>query len=172
MHVYYLNIFLFFSVLGYFFETAIFALLHLHNHSGFMYLLWTPFYGTGVIITILIHKLIEKFNLTKKKKYILLFIIYFITFTCLEELGGLCLEYLHGYYLWDYDIVPLHMGKYVSVPTSILWATFALIYLNFIKDYTDKIIKRVPKYITYFFTILFIVDLLATLIRLLDIKGM
>lgn len=169
---YYLANFIFFSIIGFFFETGMFALLHLHNQSGFMYLYWTPFYGTGVLITILLYNLINKLNLSKLKKNILLFIIYFLAFSILEASGGYILEYLHGYYLWDYDIVPLHIGKYISVPTSLLWSTFALIYLYIIKDITDKLIKRIPKIITIILSIIFIIDLILTLIKLFTIKGM
>lgn len=169
---YYITNFLLFSIFGYFFETSIFTLFHLHNHSGFMYLLWTPFYGTGVILTILIYKFINKTQFNKVKKNILLFIIFFFVFTLLEELGGISLEYLHGYYLWDYKVVPLHIGKYVSVPTSLLWATFALVYLYFIKDITDKLVKKIPKFVTILLSIVFIIDLILTLLRLLTIKTM
>lgn len=169
---YYINNFIFFSILGFFFETGMFALLHLHNQSGFMYGIWTPFYGTGVLLTIFIYKLIDKTKLTKLKKNILLFIIYFIIFTLLEEFGGIALEYLHGYYLWDYDIVPLHLGKYISVPTSLLWSTFALIYLYIIKDITDNLIKKIPKWLTITLSSLFIIDLVLTLVKLLTIKSL
>lgn len=137
-----------------------------------MYGIWTPFYGTGVLLTIFIYKLIDKTKLTKLKKNILLFFIYFIIFTLLEELGGITLEYLHGYYLWDYDIVPLHLGKYISVPTSLLWSTFALIYLYIIKDITDNLIKKIPKWLTITLSSLFIIDLVLTLVKLLTIKSL
>lgn len=137
-----------------------------------MYGIWTPFYGTGVLLTIFIYKLIDKTKLTKLKKNILLFIIYFIIFTLLEEFGGIALEYLHGYYLWDYDIVPLHLGKYISVPTSLLWSTFALIYLYIIKDITDNLIKKIPKWLTITLSSLFIIDLVLTLVKLLTIKSL
>lgn len=169
---YYIANFLLFSIFGYFFETSIFTIFHLHNHSGFMYLLWTPFYGTGVIITILIYKFINKISLSKVKKNILLFIIYFFVFTLLEELGGIALEYLYGYYLWDYKVVPLHIGKYISVPTSLLWATFALLYLYVIKDITDKLVKKIFKKVTILLSIVFIIDLILTLLRLFSIKTM
>lgn len=169
---YYLNNFLLFSIFGYFFETIIFALLHLHNHSGFMYLLWTPFYGTGVLLTILIYKLIIKFNFNKLKENILLFISFFFAFSILEASGGYILEYLHGYYLWDYSIIPLHIGKYISIPTSLLWATLAFLYLYFIKKYSDKLVKKIPKWLSYLLSLIFIIDLILTLIRLFTIKGM
>ena len=169
---YYINNFIFFSIIGFFFETGIFTLLHLHNQSGFMYGIWTPFYGTGVLLTILIYKLIDKIKINKLKKNILLFVIYFFLFTLLEELGGITLEYLHGYYLWDYKVIPLHLGKYVSIPTSLLWATFALLYLYKIKDITDQLIKKIPKWLTILLSTIFIIDLILTLVKLFTIKSL
>lgn len=114
----------------------------------------------------------NKLNLNKIKKNILLFISYFLTFSLLEASGGYILEFLHGYYLWDYSIVPLHIGKYISIPTSLLWATMAFVYLYLIKKYSDKLVKIIPKWLTIVLSLIFVVDFILTLIKLFNIKAM
>lgn len=167
---YYLNNFILFSFLGFLLETFCFTILGIHNKSGFLYLPWTPFYGTGVIIIILLHDFISKLEIPKIKKHLILIISLFFILSFLEFTGGTILEYLHGYPLWTYNVVPLHIGKFISIPTSILWVIFSYIYLYFIKKLTDHIIKHIPKFVTIIFSLLFIIDFILTLIKLFSIK--
>lgn len=163
---YNLNNFFLFSIFGYFFETLLFKILNMHNQSGFMYLWWTPFYGTGVIIANLIYKYISK-RYNGIKKYIILAITLFISLTLLEFTGGVLLELLHGYSLWTYEKVPLHIGKYISVPTSILWVLMESLYLFIIKKYSDKLVSKIPKWITIVLSLVFISDFILTVTNLI-----
>ena len=169
---YYINNFLLFSIFGFFFETVTFALLGMHNQSGFMYLWWTPFYGTGVLISIISYKYFSKHIKDKKLKNILLFTFLFFILSVLEFTGGVTLEYLHGYSLWNYEHIPLHIGKYISVGTSLIWATGAFIYLYLIKKHSDKLVSKIPKFITIIVSIIFISDFILTMIKLIRLKMM
>ena len=111
--MYYLNNFFLFSIFGFFFETLIFYIFNIHKYSGFLYLWWTPFYGSGVLITILLYNYLSTKISDKKRRLITLFILNFFILSLLEFGGGLFLEKLYGY--------PL-MGLY---PTSIkCWKTY------------------------------------------------
>ena len=169
---YYLNNFLLYSILGFFLESLTFAIIGMHNQSGFMYLWWTPFYGTGIIIILGIYHWSKKWSLKKRQKYPLLFIIYFLVLTLLEYIGGQILYFLHGYDLWSYANIPLHLGKYVSLGTSFIWASMAMIYLLFIKKYSDKLCKKIPRWLTILGTLIFICDFLLTMQKLISIKNM
>ena len=61
--------------------------------------------------------------------YISLFFCYFFVISILEYIGGTLLEKLYGYSFWNYLNVPLHIGKYISVFTSIGWSIMAFLYL-------------------------------------------
>lgn len=169
---YYINNFLLFSIIGFFFETILFAILKIHNQSGFMHLWWTPFYGTGVIIVLLSKKWFDKLNIKKKYKTLLMILYFFVVLSLLEFSGGWILERLHGYSLWTYEIIPLHIGKYISIGTSLIWTMFAFLYLYVIRKYTDKFISHIPKFITIIASIIFIIDFLYTIINLLIIQAM
>lgn len=166
---YYLNNFFFFSIFGYFFESIMFLLLSMHNQSGFLHLFWTPFYGTGVIITILLDKLVKKFKLKEFQYVVVLSVLLFLTLTILEYIGGIALEYLFGYSLWTYEHIPLHIGKYISIPTSIGWVCFSFFYL-LIKKYTDKLILKIPKFISISFLIIFVIDNIITIYQVLHFR--
>lgn len=163
---YNLNNFFIFSIFGFFFETGLFKILDMHNQSGFMYLWWTPFYGTGIFISNLIYKYISiKFN--GYKKYIVLIITLFFSLSILELIGGYLLEILHGYSLWTYKMVPLHIGKYISIPTSILWVLMSCFYLFILKKYSDKLVRKIPKWVTIILTLVFISDFVLTITNLI-----
>ncbi len=168
---YYLNNYFLFAILGYFFETTLFTLLKLHNESGFLHLFWTPVYGVGVLTAILIFNIVSKWKINKHLKKVILFISFFVVLSLLEYIGGVAMELLFGYPLWSYKIIPLHVGKYISIGTSILWAIFSLIYLYKVKDYTDKLIKKIPKFITIAILIIYILDNVITIYQVLHFRG-
>lgn len=165
--MYYINTFFLFSILGHLFESIVFVILHLRKKSGFLYLWWTPFYGIGTLITLFIKKSISKYITDKKIQNILLFISFFLTFSLFEYTGGILLEKLYGYAFWNYSNIPLHIGKYISIGTSLLWTIFAFAYLKVIKKQTDKIINRIPKTITILLILVFIIDNIATFYTIL-----
>lgn len=167
---YYINNFFLFSIFGFFLETLMFSILGMHNQSGFLHLFWTPFYGTGVIITILLNKFIKNKNMNKLWQTLTLIFSLFFILSLLELIGGIFLEKLFGYSLWSYNNIPLHVGKYISVPTSIGWVCFSFFYLLFIKKYTDKLVSRIPKFVSISLLIIFIADNIVTILETLKFR--
>lgn len=168
--MYYIANFIIFSIFGYFFETIFFAILSIHKFSGFTMLWWTPFYGLGVIIAILLYKLCSRIKLRGKTKLLTFFLLSFLALSILELIGGIILENLFGYPLWNYEVIPLHVGKFISVPTSFAWALFSLFYIYIIKKYTDIFIKKVPKFIFGAIFIIFMIDAIYSIYNLLYAK--
>lgn len=168
---YYLNNFFIFSIFGYFFESIIFLVLKMHNESGFLHLIWTPFYGIGVVITILLCSVVENLKLSKIKKVILLGILLFSILTFLEYVGGVLLTFLYGYSLWTYEHIPLHVNKYISIPTSTGWMCFSFLYIFLIKKYSDKLVKKIPKFITISLTLIFVIDNIITILQILKFRN-
>lgn len=161
----YINEFFLYSIFGYIMETLLYLFLKVKKQSGFLYLWWTPFYGTGVLISFYIYKVFNKKIFNKVTRNILLFITYFLVFSVLEYCGGIILEMIYGYAFWNYSKIPLHLGKYISVPTSLGWAVFAFVYVFVIKKYTDKMIKYIPEWLTKFLVVTFILDVIFSLLK-------
>ena len=156
--MYILNIFFFFSILGHFIENFFY-----HNKdSGILCGYWTPLYGIGVIIILLIHSILKKKKIKTITKIILTFLISAITLSLMELLGGFLIEVIFHKTFWDYSNQPLNIGKYTSIIMSIIWGFSSILYLYIIKPISDIIIKKIPKYITYILSILFIIDLIFT----------
>ena len=162
--MYYINNFLFFSILGHFLESIIYLFLN-NGYSGILYGPWTPVYGFGIIVIILIHKYLNKTKLTGIKKVISLFLLSMILLTFIEFIGGILIEYLFHKELWSYTNLKFHIGKYIALEISLIWGLCSIFYIYLIKPLTDKIIKRIPYYITICISVFFIIDLFVTVIN-------
>lgn len=163
--MYYLNNFFLFAVFGHLFETIVFYIIGAKRKSAFLYLWWTPFYGIGVVLSIMTDKIVSKYIKKAFFKDTILFLFHFVMFSILEFSGGVLLHLIYKKDFWNYSKIPFNVGKYISVPTSLFWSLFAFIYLHFIKKYTDKLINKIPKILTIISSIIFAIDLIVTLLK-------
>ena len=163
--MYYLKTFILYSIVGHLIETVFFLALHINKRSGILFLWWTPLYGFGAVISLFVYKLVSKEIKNKFGKIITLFLIYFILFTLLEIMGGQFIEKIFDYEMWNYTDLFWHIGKYASVPTSLLWAGMSLVYVYFFKKLTDFIIERTPNFLTILLFIIFIIDVFLSLLK-------
>lgn len=157
--MYYFNYFFIFSIIGHMIE----SLIYYNGDSGILFGWWTPVYGLGVVIILLISKLIRNIKTNKIIKLILLFVISAILLSILEAIGGYLIEWLFGYSFWDYRDYKFNIGKYTALEMGIVWGLSSIVVI-FIKPFFDKIISKIPKYFTYILIILFILDLFFTII--------
>ena len=161
--MYYINNFLFFSFIGHILESIIYLFLDNNGYSGIMYGPWTPVYGFGIILIIIIYNLIKKTKFSSIKKVISIFILSMILLTVIEYIGGNLIEYFFHKKLWSYKDLKFNIGSYISLEISIIWGLCSLFYVYLIKPITDKIIKRIPYYITICVSVFFITDLIVTI---------
>ena len=68
--MYYINNFLLFSIIGHILESVVYLILNNDGYSGIMYGPWTPVYGFGIILIIIIYNFIKKANLSGIKQVI------------------------------------------------------------------------------------------------------
>ena len=167
--MYYLNNFLFFSILGHIFESILFLVLDNNGYSGIFFGPWTPVYGLGIIIIILINKLIDKFNLNLTLKIIFSFFIYAIFLSLIEYIGGISIEIFFHKIFWNYSNHKFNLGYYVSLEMTLLWGLISCIYLFVFKKIIDIFIKKIPVFISIPVFIIFISDFVVTLITKLVI---
>lgn len=148
-------------------ETLFFYIIRAHKRSGILFLWWTPFYGVGVVLSLLVYKLISSRIKNRFWKNVLLLGILFVLLSLLELIGGIFIEKIYGYAMWDYGRIPLHIGKYISVPTSLLWVGISFLYIYVLKKWTDRILIRTPKFLTILFMLIFVLDVICSLLKLL-----
>lgn len=157
-YMYYLNCFFIFSILGHLFE------LILIGKSGILYGLWTPIYGVGVILILMINKFIDKFKFEGFKKFISLFFISSFCLSIIEAIGGYIIEFIFNKSKWDYTKLKFNIGKYTAIEMAFLWGIGSLIFVYLLKPLIDKKINKVPRFITYFLVFLFILDIIFTFV--------
>ena len=157
--VYYLNYFLVFSLLGHIIESFFYS----SGDSGILLSYWTPIYGIGVIIILLINKYINKFKLNNIFRIFILFILSSIILSIIEALGGYLIKWIFNTELWNYSNHKFNIGRYTSLKMSIIWGLSSIV-IYFIRPITDKFINKIPKIVTYILTGLFIIDLITTIL--------
>lgn len=157
--------FLLYSFLGFICEIIFKVCLNFSLHSGILFGPYCPVYGFGIaIIFILFEKVNSKFKFKKTLKYILFFIISFIILSLLELIGGYLIEFLFHKVFWNYSDSILHIGKYVSIEMSLLWAFASILTFLIVKPYTDKIYFKINKNIIKTLFLIMLLDSIITII--------
>ena len=162
-NIYYINVYFIYSVIGYIIEFVINLIIG--YNGGILYGFWTPVYGIGSLIVIYIYdKLVYKLDNHKILKFLIIFLIGFFLLSFIEYIGGILIELIFNKTIWDYSDYKFNLGKYVALEMALIWGISALILIYFIRKPIDKIIKKIPKFITWILCVLFIIDLICTLL--------
>lgn len=160
--MYYINVFFIYSIIGYIFEYIMYLLFG--YKGGILYGCWTPIYGVGSVIILYIYNmLLYKLKKHKIIKFLYIFFSGLILLTFIEFIGGSLVELIFHKNLWDYSKYKFNIGKHICLEMSLMWGTCSLILVYILKDFINKIIKKIPKYITWILIILFITDLSITI---------
>ena len=165
--MYDINIFLTYSILGFFYECIINFIQDGRFSSGFMYGPWTPIYGIGVLIILYIYKKLKKYN--KTKRLIIMSIISMIVLTILEYIIGNLIELIFHTSFWDYSNYKFNYGKFISLESSLIWMIGSIIII-FIHKKLKRYIKKIPNQITIKLSIVFTIDLVLSVIRISSLK--
>ena len=151
--MYYLKLFLLYSLLGFVMESTLFKILLCKKHSGIFYGPITAVYGIGIIAL----TLIDKYMFSKIKKNTIIKLI-------IEYIGGNTLEYIFNITMWNYTKYKYHFGKYICLNNSLIWGLLGVFYINIFKKFTDKLLKQINNRETILFLFIFTIDLIVTLI--------
>ncbi len=164
--MYYLNTFLLYSILGFLLETVRSFLVNSKFTSGILYGPWTPIYGIGIVIVILISNyLFAHLHLSRWVETFITFIIITIVLTLLEWIGGVLIEKIFHVVFWDYSKEALSIGKYISLSKSLIWGVGSIIFIYVLKPLLEGVIKLVPVPVTVILTLLMLSDLILTFVN-------
>lgn len=168
--MYYIKLFLLYSLLGFIMESTLYKIKLVNKHSGIFYGPMTAVYGVGIISIELLNKyFFQKIKCSKILKYLIEFITLTIILSLIEYLGGNILNYLFDIDMWNYSHIKPNFGKYICLQNSLIWGVLGTIYIHIFKPFTDKLIKQITTKETSFFLIIFIVDIILVLINKLSI---
>lgn len=162
--MYYINSFFLYSLLGFIVESTIFKNTIL-KPSGVLNGPITLVYGVGGIVLLIVNKyIIDKIKTKKIIKIIISFIIYTIVLTLVELICGYLCRFIFNIDMWNYTDKKYNIGKYISLEYIGVWGIYGLITTYIIKPYIDKIIKLIPKDLTYISILILALDIIITII--------
>lgn len=164
--MYYLNYFFLYSIIGHVLESLFIFLKGSNGESGYLYGPWTPVYGIGIILIIIISNFVFK-NIKKNKiiQSIIIFLWVSIALSIIEWLGGITIEHFFHFSFWNYSKLALSIGKYVAVEVAAIWGILSLVFIYLLKNPSDKFVKLIPKWLTYILVVLFIIDNIFSILK-------
>lgn len=162
--MYYIKIFLLYSLIGFVYESTLFKIKHSNKYSGIFYGPITAVYGIGVLVIEILNKyFFKKIKTNKYLKYVIEYIVLVVVLTLIEYIGGNVLKIVFDIDMWNYTKQDMHIGKYICIEYALLWGIAGMIYLYIFKKYTDKILEIFSRKATITCFIIFIFDMLLVL---------
>lgn len=163
--MYYVNIFFIFSFIGFLFENVLNIFTNDTFNSGILYGPWTFIYGIGVLLMVIVYKFLQQYHLKKWKEVVLFYIIITIVMTLVEFAGGMLIETIFHRTYWDYTNMRFNYGKYICLEVSLAWGLLSTLITYFVLPFINKLEKKIPWFVSVGLIILFVVDIIFTLIN-------
>lgn len=163
--VYYINIFFIFSFLGFLFENLLNVFTNANFNSGILYGPWTFIYGIGVLLIIVVRKFLAQYKMKKIIEIGIFYLIITILMAIVEFSGGMLIETIFHRTYWDYTNMRFNFGKYICLEVSLSWGVLATLINYLVLPFINKFEKKIPLGVTISFAILFIIDIICTLIN-------
>ena len=161
----YINIFFIYSFLGFLFENGLNVVINTNFNSGILYGPWTFIYGFAIFILMFLNKLLNQVKVSKWVRVLLFYVGAVILMTILEFTGGMLIEKLFHRVYWDYSNLMFNFGNYICLEVALLWGVFATFMNYLIVPHLNKLAKKIPVYISVILIILFVVDIIATIVN-------
>ncbi len=163
--MFYINCFLLYSILGYLLETLAAFITKSNFKSGILFGPWTPVYGLGAVLIILISRyFFVNLHMPRWKETIIVFIVITFVLTLIEWIGGIGIEFLFKKVFWDYSSDPTSIGHYISLRMSLIWGIGSILFIYVIYPFLKNFIKHIPLYVTVPFALLFLFDVVYTIV--------
>ncbi len=163
--MYYVNVFFIFSFIGFLFENVLNIFTNDNFNSGILYGPWTFIYGIAIILMVVVYKFLQQYHLKKWKEVVLFYIIITIVMTLVEFAGGMLIETIFHRTYWDYTNMRFNYGKYICLEVSLAWGLLSTFITYLVLPFINKIEKKIPWFVSVGLIILFIVDIIFTLIN-------
>lgn len=164
-----LTYFIIYSFLGWIMESTFRSICEKKLiNTGFLRGTFCPIYGIGAIIMFLF---LDNFE----DKPVLLFFISIVILTLWEYIVGATLEKLFDTKYWDYSEHKFNFQGRICLTNSIFWGILGVIFVKYIHPFIQSLIVKIDKkmlsYIIIICTIVFLVDMITSIIKVKNIKS-
>ena len=163
--MYYVNVFFIFSFIGFLFENVLNIFTNDNFNSGILYGPWTFIYGIAIILMVVVYKFLQQYHLKKWKEVVLFYIIITIVMTLVEFAGGMLIETIFHRTYWDYTNMRFNYGKYICLEVSLAWGLLSTFITYLVLPFINKLEKKIPWFVGVGLIILFVMDIIFTLIN-------
>lgn len=137
-------------------------------NTGFLYGPFCPIYGCGAIIMLVFLKRFEN-------TWIVLFITSFLFLTFWEYIVGAFSEKTFKTKYWDYSNQKFNFQGRICLTNSLCWGVLGVIFIKYLHPFVFNIIQTIDATIlvitVYILTILFIIDMVVSITKLINIKS-
>lgn len=162
--MYYLNCFFIYSILGFVLESFLAWISRSGFKSGILYGPWTPIYGIGVVVILLLSNyFFMNLHMPRWIETIVVFIIVAIFLSCLELIGGVLIEKIFNISFWSYENHKFNIGSYISLEMTFIWGIATVLFIYIVNPLFKKIIELIPNALTIVFLIIMVMDFGITL---------
>ena len=163
-----LTYFIIYSFLGWIMESIFRSIAEKKLiNTGFLRGPFCPIYGFGAIIMFI-------FLENLQNKPIILFIVSVIVLTAWEYIVGVLLEKIFKTKYWDYSEHKFNFQGRICLTNSIYWGILGIVFIKYIHPFMQNMVSKVDtKLLTYIIAILsivFIIDMITTSIKVKNIK--
>jgi len=166
--------FFIFSFFGWLWET-IYCSLRIHRlaNRGFLYGPVCPIYGFAALVGFFIYDQVKSGRMPKPEWW-MIFILGFVVSMVLEYPTSWAMEKMFKARWWDYSKFPMNINGRTSVPTSMAFGVAAIIMMDYLIPWVDRLIGRIPESLLNALALIFVaaisVDTTLTVISLTDFK--
>ena len=147
-------------------ETSLALITKSGFKSGIMYGPFTPIYGVGTVIILVLSKyFFINLHMPRWIETVIVFFILSIFLSCLELLGGILIEKIFGIIFWSYKNHKYNIGNYISLEMTFIWGAVSILFIYVINPILKRLILKIPYSITYILLFVFILDCITTFIK-------
>ena len=162
--LYYLNLFIVYSILGFILESCVYKTKNINCYSGVLYGPFTIIYGFGCVVLNLLNDYVYVYINSIILKIIVIFSISLLVLSFIEYMGAIILRYLFKTEMWNYSNRKYNYRGYVCLNNSIVWGILGVIYATMLKCLLDSEICRINPIITNIFMVIIILNIIITII--------
>lgn len=163
-----LTYFIVYSFLGWILESTFRSIIERKLiNTGFLIGPLCPIYGFGACIMFL-------FLEGLSNNIILLFLVSFVLLTLWEYVVGVMLEKMFHTKYWDYSNHKVNFQGRICLINSIYWGILGVVFIKIIHPLVQSGIRKVDSHLLHYIiiiaTIVFLTDMIVTIIRVKNIK--
>ena len=164
--MYYFNLIIFYSLLGFILESVVYKISKSNEHSSIFYGPYTLVYGFGVLACILVFNFLNNFLPNNFLKILIYYLLFTIITTIIEYIGGHLIHYFLKIDKWNYSNHKYHFGKYICLDNSLYWGILSLLVVYYLHPYFNKfILNTIPNKISILVLIIFLIDLIFVIMK-------